>query len=143
MWILKMGVLQAKSFEFLKSCISKWENGQRTNWPPPKKYTHPPHRATPIPTTLKSKIFLHPPKTQNSKIPTSPPNFPRRERGGAHYGFNCVISLKCHLKGIVNVNLMWQLVTVNVTVSKYNLVSTFTKTLFFICLSLSQHYISL
>ena len=31
--------LQTKSFEFLKSRISRWDNGQRMNWPPPKKDT--------------------------------------------------------------------------------------------------------
>ena len=41
-WILKMRAPQVKIFEFLKSYISKWENGRRMNWPPPKKYT-PPH----------------------------------------------------------------------------------------------------
>ena len=39
MWILKMGVLQAKNIEFFKSCIPKWENRQRIKWPPHKKYT--------------------------------------------------------------------------------------------------------
>ena len=41
-WILKMRAPQVKIFEFLKSYISKWENGPRMNWPPPKRYT-PPH----------------------------------------------------------------------------------------------------
>ena len=31
--------LQGKIFEFLKSCISKRENGRRMNWLPPNKYT--------------------------------------------------------------------------------------------------------
>ena len=38
MLILKMSTQQAKSFGILKSCISKWENGCRMNWHPPKKY---------------------------------------------------------------------------------------------------------
>ena len=41
-WIMKMRAPQVKIFEFLKSYISKWENGPRMNWPPPKRYT-PPH----------------------------------------------------------------------------------------------------
>ena len=38
MWILKMRAPQAKkTFGFLKSCISKWKNGERMNWPPHTK----------------------------------------------------------------------------------------------------------
>ena len=33
-WILKMRAQQAKNFEILNTCISKWENGGRMNWPP-------------------------------------------------------------------------------------------------------------
>ena len=41
MWILKIKAPQVKIFEPLKSCISKWENRRRMNWPPPKKYPSP------------------------------------------------------------------------------------------------------
>ena len=34
MWILKMRAPQAFFFYFLKSSISKWENGWKMNWPP-------------------------------------------------------------------------------------------------------------
>ena len=69
MWILKMRVPQDKISEIFKSWISKWENGHRTNWPSPKKYTITLLREQP---PLKSNIFWTPPKTHNSKIPTSP-----------------------------------------------------------------------
>ena len=63
MWILKMSVQQTKIFEFLKTSISKWKNGESKNEPPPIIGHSSP---------LKSKIFSSPPKTQNSKIPTLP-----------------------------------------------------------------------
>ena len=78
MWILKMGALQTKSFEFLKSCISEWENGQRMNWPTFKKYTPSPIIGQPL---LKSKIFWPPRKTQIPKFQLLPLNL----AGTAHY----------------------------------------------------------
>ena len=77
LWILKMRAPQAKCFEFLKSCISKCENGGRMNWPPPNKYNTP-HRASP---PLKFNIFSTCQKPQNSKILTTPPKL----REGALY----------------------------------------------------------
>ena len=62
MCIMKMMVPQAKLFEFLKSCISKWENRWRMSWPSPKKC--PPLIGESLP--LKSKIFWPNPKVQNS-----------------------------------------------------------------------------
>ena len=67
MWILKMRMQQANIFEFLKSCISIWENGWRMNWPPPRNIT-PCHRNPPPP--LKFKIILT--FTKNPKFQLSP-----------------------------------------------------------------------
>ena len=63
MWILKMRAPQAKIFKFLKSFISKRENGWRMNWPSPKKYS---------PTLLIGQIYPLPPEIKN--ILTSPKN---------------------------------------------------------------------
>ena len=54
--------LHAKSFEFFKSCISRWDNGQRMNWPPPKKDTplivQPPWNQKYIDLPPKPKILI-------------------------------------------------------------------------------------
>ena len=63
MWISKMSTQQAKIFGFLKSCFSKWENGRRMNWHPPKKYTPTP-RTTPW-----NQEYFDLLKTQNSNYP--------------------------------------------------------------------------
>ena len=50
MWILKMRAPQAFFFYFLKSSISKWENGWKMNCPPVRNIpppSSPSHRATP------------------------------------------------------------------------------------------------
>ena len=65
MWILKIRVPQTKIFEFLKSCISEWENVSRMNWSPLKKYIKYilslPHKTTPSPPRpLKLKISWPP-----------------------------------------------------------------------------------
>ena len=61
MWILKIKAPQVKIFEPLKSCISKWENRRRMNWPPLKKYPSP-----------SQDNFFPPPEIKN--ILTSPKN---------------------------------------------------------------------
>ena len=68
--------------KFFKSCISKWEwlaqrdNLPLRNLPPPP----PPH--------LKMEIFWPPPKIQNFKIPSPPPNL----RGGG----GCILCVSFH-----------------------------------------------
>ena len=67
-----MVFLNLKNFEFLKSCILKWENGQRTNWSPTKKCTLP--------------LIGKPPWNQKSKIQT-PPNLNGRCTLWYYFGF--------------------------------------------------------
>ena len=63
---------KAKMIEFLKSCISKWENRRRMNWPPPKKYTPLPHPFIGQPHYWHQKYFNLSQKPKISKFHHSP-----------------------------------------------------------------------
>ena len=63
-----MRAQQAKNFEILNTCISKWETGGRMNWPP----------LSNIPSEIK-----------NILISPKPPKIPTLVGGGAHYGGTC------------------------------------------------------
>ena len=74
----KWGRHKQKSFEFLKSYISKWENWWRVNWPPPTKCNPPSQDNNP----WNEKYFDLPqkPKIQKFQLPLN------LVEVGAYYG---------------------------------------------------------
>ena len=74
MWIMKIRTSQAKIFKFLKSCISKWENRWRMNWPSPKKYSPFSSHRTNIPPPAEIKNIFASSKNLKFQNSDSCPN---------------------------------------------------------------------
>ena len=106
MWILKIRVPQTKIFEFLKSCISKWENVSRMNWSPLKKYIKYilslPHKTPPPPPPLPPSPPLRPLKLKISWPPPINPKFQLSSLASAG-GTHCDVTEAYYSRNSTNV----------------------------------------